>query len=77
MAKEFIYTKTKEIGKLGETSVEIGHYTVDGKQMADKVYIVTSFTKKDGLVHSKATAICTVDEAKKLGALLEYAGGTR
>lgn len=77
MAKEFVYNKVCDLGKLGDQSVEIGHYTVDGKQMDDKVYIVTSFTKKDGLVHSKATAICTVDEAKKLGALLEYAGGTR
>ena len=30
MAKEFIYTKTKEIGKLEENAtVEIGHYKVD------------------------------------------------
>ena len=77
MSKEFVYSKVKEIGRLGDQSVEIGHYTVDGKQMADKVYIVTSFTKKDGLIHSKATAICTVDEAKELGKILEYAGGTR
>lgn len=77
MAKEFVYNKVCDLGKLGDQSVEIGHYTVDGKQMSDKVYIVTSFTKKDGSVHSKATAICAVDEAKDLAKLLEYAGGTR
>ena len=72
MAKErdFIYSKTKEVGKLGNATVEIGHYTVDGKEMADKVYSVTSYVKKDGTEHSKATAICTVAEAKELGKLL-------
>lgn len=43
MAKEFIYTKTKEIGKLEENAtVEIGHYKVDGKDMPDKVYLVNN-----------------------------------
>lgn len=68
--KEFVYNKTKEIGKLGNATVEIGHYTVNGKEMADKVYMVTSYTKKDGSEHSKATAICTVTEAKELSKLL-------
>lgn len=45
MAKEFIYTKTKEIGKIEEsTTVEIGHYKVDGKDMPDKVYLVSHFS---------------------------------
>lgn len=69
--REFIYNKVKEIGKLGNATVEIGHYTVDGKEMADKVYLVTSYTKKDRTEHSKATAICTVGEANKLGKLLQ------
>ena len=68
--REFVYNRTKEIGKVGNATVEIGHYTVDGKEMADKVYMVTSYTKKDGSEHSKATAICTVAEAKELGKLL-------
>ena len=68
--REFIYSKTKEVGKLGNATVEIGHYIVDGKEMADKVYLVTSYVKKDGTEHSKATAICTVAEAKELGKLL-------
>ena len=49
MAKEFIYNKTKEIGKLEEnTTVEIGHYKVDGKDMPDKVYLVSHFIRKNG-----------------------------
>ena len=70
MAKEFVYNKKKEIGKLGESSVEIGHYTVDGKDMADKVYIVSHFTRKNGEEDSKATAICSVEEAPSLGKML-------
>ena len=70
MAKEFVYSKTKEIGKLGDASVEIGHYTVDGKQMADKVYLVAGYKKKDGTEKARINAICTVDEAKELGKLL-------
>lgn len=69
--REFVYNKVKEIGKLGNATVEIGHYTVDGKEMADKVYMVTSYTKKDGTERSKATAICTVAEANELGKLLQ------
>ena len=71
MAKEFIYTKTKEIGKLEEnTTVEIGHYKVDGKDMPDKVYLVSHFVRKNGSKDSKATAICKVEDAKQLGKLL-------
>lgn len=71
MAKEFIYNKVKEIGKLKEnTTVEIGHYTVDGKEMPDKVYLVSHFTRKNGSENSKATAICKVEDAKHLGKLL-------
>lgn len=32
MAKEFIYSKTREIGTIGKNTVEIGHYTVDAKK---------------------------------------------
>lgn len=32
MAKEFIYSKTREIGTISKNTVEIGHYTVDGKE---------------------------------------------
>lgn len=47
MAKEFIYNKVKKIGKLEENlTVEIGHYKVDGKDMPDKVYLVSHFTRK-------------------------------
>ena len=77
MAKEFVYNKVCDLGKLGDQSVEIGHYIVDGKQMADKVYLVTGYKKKDGTEKLRINAICTVDEAKELGTLLEYAGGTR
>lgn len=71
MAKEFIYTKTKEIGKLkGNTTVEIGHYKVDGKDMPDKVYLVSHFTRRNGTEDSKATAICKVEDTKQLGKLL-------
>ena len=64
MAKEFIYKSTKELGKLSDTTtVEIGHYTVDGKEMQDKVYLVNHFTRRNGNEDSKATAICTVDQA--------------
>lgn len=77
MAKEFVYSKVCDLGELGDTSVEIGHYIVDGKQMADKVYLVARYKKKDGTEKSRINAICTVDEAKDLAKLLEYAGGTR
>lgn len=71
MAKEFIYKKIKEIGKLEENvTVEIGHYKVDGKDMPDKVYLVSHFTRKNGTEDSKATAICKVENAKQLGKLL-------
>lgn len=39
MAKEFIYTKVQDLGKIGDKTVEIGHYIVDGKVMPDKVYM--------------------------------------
>lgn len=72
MAKEFIYKSTKELGKLSDTAtVEIGHYTVDGKKMPDKVYLVNHFTRKNGSDDSKATAICTVDQAGELGKILQ------
>ena len=70
MAKEFVYSKVCDLGELGDQSVEIGHYTVDGKQMADKVYLVAGYKKKDGTEKSRINAICTVDEAKELGKLL-------
>ena len=71
MVKEFNYTKTKELGKLSEsTTVEVGHYTVDGKEMPDKIYLVSHFTRKNGSEDSKATAICKLEEAKQLGKLL-------
>ena len=71
MTKEFIYNKTKEIGKLEENvTVEIGHYKVEGKNMPDKVYLVSHFTRKNGIEDSKATAICKVENAKQLGELL-------
>lgn len=73
MTKEFIYKKIKEIGKLEENvTVEIGHYKVDGKNMPDKVYLVSHFKRKKGTEDSKATAICKVEDAKKLGELLIY-----
>lgn len=72
MAKEFIYSKTKEIGTIfgDSTTVEIGHYTVDGKDMPDKVYLVKHFVRKNGTKDSKATAICKVEDARQLGELL-------
>lgn len=71
MAKEFIYKKTKELGKLSDTTtVEVGHYKVNGKEMPDKVYLVNHFTRKNGSDDSKATAICKLEEAKQLGELL-------
>lgn len=74
MAKEFKYTKTKELGKLSNTTtVEVGHYTVDGKEMPDKVYMVSHFTRKNGSEDSKATAICTVDQTGELGKILQNA----
>jgi len=73
MAKDFVYKKTKELGKLGDAAVEIGHYTVDGKEMPDKVYMVSHFTRKNGSEDSKATAICAVDQAGELGKILQNA----
>lgn len=71
MAKEFIYKKAKELGKLNDTTtVEVGHYTVDGKEMPDKVYLVNHFKRKNDSEDSKATAICKFEEAKQLGEIL-------
>lgn len=70
MAKEFIYTKVQDLGKIGDKTVEIGHYIVDGKVMPDKIYMVNHFTRKNGSEDSKATAICTIGEAKEIGKLL-------
>lgn len=70
MAKEFIYTKVQDLGKIGDKTVEIGHYIVDGKVMPDKVYMVNYFTRKNGSEDSKATAICAIGEAKEIGKLL-------
>ena len=71
MAKQFVYTKSKELGKLNDTTtVEIGHYTVDDKEMPDKVYLVNHFTRKNGSEDSKATVICKLEEAKQLGEIL-------
>ena len=71
MAKQFVYKKTKELGNLNDaTTVEIGRYTVDGKETPDKIYLVNHFTRKNGSEDSKATAICRVGEAKQLGKLL-------
>lgn len=71
MAKEFVYSKTREIGTIGKNTVEIGHYTVDGKEMPDKVYMVTKFSRKDGTESTKATAICSVADVNELRKLLE------
>lgn len=71
MAKEFIYSKTREIGTIGKNTVEIGHYTVDGKEMPDKVYMVTKFARKDRTESTKATAICSVADVNELRKLLE------
>ena len=70
MAKEFIYEKIQDLGKIGDKTVEIGHYIVDGKVMPDKVYMVNHFTRKNGNKDSKATAICAIGEAKEIGKLL-------
>lgn len=70
MAKEFIYTKVQDLGKIGDKTVEIGHYIVDDKVMPDKVYMVNHFTRKNGSEDSKATAICAIGEAKEIGKLL-------
>ena len=41
-----------------------------GKEMPDKVYMVTKFSRKDGTESTKATAICSVKDANELGKLL-------
>ena len=70
MAKEFIYTKVKELGTLGDSTVEVGYYTVDGKKMVDKVYMVSHFTRKLGVEDSKTTVICNLSNAKDLAKIL-------
>ena len=70
MAKEFINSKTREIGTIGKNTVEIGQYTVDGKEKPDKVNMVTKFSRKDGTESTKATAVCSVVNANELGKLL-------
>ena len=71
MAKEFVYSKVKELGTLGNDTVEIGHFTVDGKVNADKVYRVSHFTRKGNVEDSRATAICSISEAKELAEILK------
>ena len=69
--KEFKYVKKAEIGIVNKSSVEIGYYTVNGEKMADKVYLVNRFTRKNGIADLKATAICSIDDAWKLAMILE------
>ena len=70
MAKEFKYSMTRKLGTVGDSTVEIGHYTVDGQVMPDKVYMVSHFTRRNGDEGSKASAVCTVSQASELGRLL-------
>lgn len=71
MAKVYVYTKVKELGKLNDNStLELGHYTVDGKVGKDKIYWSTKFTRKNGTEDCSRTAICTPEQAKTLGELL-------
>lgn len=69
--KEFIYNTKKQLDTLGKSSVEIGYYTVDGDKMADKVYLVNRFTRKNGDAGLKANAVCSVEDAWKLATILE------
>lgn len=68
--KEFIYHTKKQLDTLGKSTVEIGYYTVNGEKMADKVYLVNRFTRRNGIADLKATAICSIDDAWKLAAIL-------
>lgn len=70
MAKKFIYTKVQDLGKIGDKTVEIGHYIVDGQVTTDKVYLVTNFTRKNGNGENWERAICAIGEARELGKLL-------
>lgn len=74
-AKEFEYVSTQVVGTIGKANeahktIEVGHFVVDGKVNADKVYLVDHFFKRDGSMSSKANALCKVDEAKEIGKLL-------
>lgn len=66
MAKEFEYVMTKEIGKVGNKAVELGHYIVDGKTQEDKVYVFDHYTKKDGTEQSKSVGKFTLEEFRAL-----------
>ena len=58
----------------------LGYYNTDGslerlmtvytKEKADKIYLVNHFTRKNGSKDSKATSICKIEEAKRLGEIL-------
>lgn len=69
--KEFIYNTKKQLDTLGKSTVEIGYYTVNGEKMADKVYLVNRFTRRNGIADLKAIAICSIDDAWKLAMILE------
>lgn len=71
MAKDFIYNKVKELGTLGNDTIEIGHFTMNGEVKNDKVYRVTHFTRKGNVEDSRATAICNTSEAKELSKILK------
>lgn len=70
MAKEFVYNKVCDLGELGDTSVEIGHYIVDGKQMADKVYLVAGYKKKDGTENHGSMQFVRLTRQKTLQSFL-------
>lgn len=70
MAKEFKYSMTRMLGTVDNDTVEIGHYTVDGQVMPDKVYRVSRFTRKNGAEGSRASVVCTLSQAAELGRLL-------
>ena len=78
MAKTYVYELTKEVGKVNENStLEIGHFVVDGKVNADKVYLTTKFTRRNGSEDSSHTAVCSVADAKAIGELLMKVESTK
>lgn len=69
-ATEFTYVSTKKLGNVGDKVLELGHYIVDGKENADKIYLVSNFTRRNGETGSKATAVCSLDEAKDIANII-------
>ena len=74
MAKEIKYNLHKVIGTIGDPNglhktVELGHYTVDGEEKEERVYIFDHYFKRDGSLGSSSAGKLMLEEFNALKAM--------